>query len=44
MPEMLSTADRLGRVKGQAIVREHMRSFSITDDSPFYRKVLGWGI
>lgn len=42
MPEMLAAADRLGRKAAQAVIREHLASFNIPHDSPFYRKILGW--
>ena len=42
MPEMLVAADRLGRAPAMAILHEHLASFSIPGDSPFFRKVLGW--
>jgi hypothetical protein len=42
-PEMLVAADRLGRTRGKALIRAHLESYGIAHDSPFYRKVLGWG-
>ena len=42
IPDMLATADRIGRTKAMAMLREHFAAFGIPPDSPFYTKVLGW--
>lgn len=42
MPDMLATADRLGRREAMKILRKHLEIFGIPPDSPFYSKVLGW--
>ena len=43
IPDVLLAADRLGRKKAEAIVRERLAGFGITDESEFWAKVLGWG-
>lgn len=42
VPEMLVTADRLGRKQAEAVLREHLAIFGIPANSPLYTKVLGW--
>lgn len=42
VPDMLTAADRLGRAKAEAMIREHLTSFGIAPDSAFYSKILGW--
>ena len=41
-PEMLDAADRLGRKRAEAILREHLAAFGVPPESDFYAKVLGW--
>ena len=42
VPDMLVAADRLGRTAAIVIIREHLATFGVPPDSPFYLKVLGW--
>jgi hypothetical protein len=42
MPEMLVAADRLGRTRAKALLREHFATHGILHDAAFYQQVLGW--
>lgn len=42
MPDVLATADRLGRKQASAQIRERFLAYCIAPDSAFYSKLLGW--
>lgn len=42
MPDVLQSADRLGRKQAAATLRDHLSTLGIPPDSTFYAKVLGW--